>query len=354
MGWLEALISGAFGIADTTLKNRMPLSVSDRQAHQLNVDETMRQEQRQEDFYNQYQSIGAQVRQMQDAGINPAVAAGGLQAPSPASGPSYSGASASPASGLDSVIPMLQALNVIKMEKAENKRKQEAHEVGVRKTEAEIRNLDARSSAQEFQNLHQEELFEMDKDEREARVSQIFASIDKAEADTALARANTNLKELEAQYQEYSNALADLEVQYREPILRAQLAKTEAETKYIQYQQELNDARLMLDIAKSEDERKLIEARVSLLEKQTSIASEEARVAGELQDYALEHAKGSARYERNKTALGYINEVTKGVATISGALFGVAKGLSNPRANVSARKISSRVSSAHRYNSSHD
>lgn len=50
---------------------------------------------RQEDFYERYQSIGAQVRQYQAAGLNPALLAGGVSVGSTPSSPAAAGSSAS-------------------------------------------------------------------------------------------------------------------------------------------------------------------------------------------------------------------------------------------------------------------
>lgn len=322
VGWLANVFNSA-----VNKYTGAGLTGAERQAHDLNVSETMRQERRQEDFYNQYQSIGAQVRQMDEAGINPAVAAGGLQAVSPASGPSASPASAAPGGDpIQAILGTIEGIRSLKYRSAEEKRKQEAHDKGIERQDAEIRNLNARSASQEFENLHQEELFELDRDERNARIEQIFASVDKTEADAALARVNTDLATLEKQYQEYSNALAALDVKYREPLLQAQLAKTQAETNYIKYKQELDDARLLLDNANSESERQLIGKRVALLEKQIEIASEESRVAGEMQDAALEKAKGDANFSKHQTTLETANTIIKGVATVAGATLGVFKG----------------------------
>lgn len=325
MGWLDALISGAFGIGDAFLQNRMPLSVSDKQAHQLNVDETMRQERRQEDFYNQYQSIGAQVRQMQDSGINPAVAAGGLQASSPASGPSYSGASASPSDGLSSVIPMLQALNVIKMDKAENARKQEAHDVGVRKTEAEIKNIEARTQGQDFTNKHAEEIFKLDKDEREARISHVFASIDEKEANSKLIRANTSLSELKSDYQRFMNDLANIDVQNRQRIIDSTLKSADAQRLYLQSERELNELRKKYAEEDRDDERKVLKARVDEAEIQLDYMRKRKEKHQEIVNAEVEALKGDARYSKHHFGLDLAGKITTGIGVLGGTAFGALK-----------------------------
>lgn len=50
---------------------------------------------REREFYEQYQSVGAQIRQYQDAGLNPALLAGGVSVGSTPSSPAAAGSSAS-------------------------------------------------------------------------------------------------------------------------------------------------------------------------------------------------------------------------------------------------------------------
>lgn len=76
---------------------------------------------REEEFYNQYQSIGAQMRQYREAGLNPALLAGGVSVGSTPSSPAAAGstpsgatASSSPLSGAAaSSSPLAAALNAI-------------------------------------------------------------------------------------------------------------------------------------------------------------------------------------------------------------------------------------------------
>lgn len=328
MGWLDALISGAFGIGDSFLQNRMPLSVSDKQAHQLNVDETMRQERRQEDFYNQYQSIGAQVRQMQDSGINPAVAAGGLQASSPASGPSYSGASASLSDGLSSVIPMLQALNVIKMDKAENARKQEAHEVGVRKTEAEIKNIESRTKGQDFSNEHAEEIFKLDKDEREARISHVFASIDEKEANSKLIRANTSLSELKSDYQRFMNSIAEVDAKTRESVIDSMLRSADAERLFIQSERELNELRKKYAEEDRPSQKRILAAQLEEAESQADYMKKRKEKNQQIVDAEVKALEGDARYSSHKFGLDLAGKISTGLGVLGGTALGAWKILS--------------------------
>lgn len=196
----------------------------------------------------------------------------------------------------------------------------EARNAQIENIKADTRKKLADAEGQEIQNLNAQELIDLDKQERDARISKFFSEIDENDANAALARMNTNVAEVEKRYKETLNAISELDLKYREPFLQATIAKTEAETKWLEYKQDLEDARLMLDNLNSEKEREVAQARINLLEKQEKIAAEDARVAGDMVDAKLKEMQGNATYAKNKTVLSYINETVKGVATVAAGL----------------------------------
>lgn len=117
MGWLSSLISGAFDVGTTIYNQQSQKRENQRQrdfaqmqqedTQAFNASEAQKNRdfqaaeaeaafEREREFYEQYQSIGAQVRQYREAGLNPALMAGGA---SPgASTPSSASAAGSAAS----------------------------------------------------------------------------------------------------------------------------------------------------------------------------------------------------------------------------------------------------------------
>lgn len=203
---------------------------AERQAYDLNVAETMRQEQRQEDFYNRYQSIGAQVRQMQDAGLNPAVLAGGLSTPSPASVSSSSAASAAPGGDpIQAVLGTISGIRALKaqaqefrIKAAEEKREQEEHELKLKQMEAGL-------WKQQFDNAHYEELYQIDKESKTLGLDKLRSEIAGIDASTLKTYTDTDKAEVEADILRFQRFMSAIDAEHHEQIVQAQLAVIQAE-----------------------------------------------------------------------------------------------------------------------------
>lgn len=135
---------------------------------------------RQVEFYEQYQSIGAQMRQYKDAGLNPALLAGGVSpassAPSSAS-PSGSAPSGSSASSGASVAGMSSLPGVIGF--AEKALDLQAMKAQIDNYNAEVREKNSRALLNEIDSLTRGKM-------NEATLSQIVASVDASRADTSV------------------------------------------------------------------------------------------------------------------------------------------------------------------------
>lgn len=326
------------------------LTGAEREAHDLNVAETQRQEQRQEDFYNKYQSIGAQVDQYKKAGLNPALLAGGVSVSSPVSGVSANPASASPSGDpIQAVLSTIDGIRSLKYKK-------ENHEAELANKEADTRLKTANAAGKEFENMNAADLLALDKREREAKISKIFSGIDVDQANIALAKADTNLKEVEARYKEVLTAISQIEEKYRGPILEATQAKINAEAHYTQVQEEIAQCRLALDNENSDAERRLIEARIEVLNEQKTAIEKENAYADRLLEARTKQAEGDATYSQNKTVLGYIGETAKSLGIIAGAvkLFGTSP--KNGAAGLASggMKLGRAIRNASKYNKTHD
>lgn len=251
---------------------------------------------------NEYNKPANQVARMHEAGLNPL----------------YYGLDGSSANSFESA----QALGYERAKApnidnpVESYQKAAALNAQIDNLKADTRKKLADAEGQEISNLNAQDLIDLDKQERDARITNLFAQANEADANAALAGQKTTLTEVETRYKETLNAIAQIESKYKEPLMEAVVNKTNAETHWLEYRQELEDARLALDNVNSEAQRTLAYKRVDYLEEQVKIAGEDARVAGEMVDAKLKEAKGDATYAKNKTALGYINETLKGVATV--------------------------------------
>lgn len=110
----SATLGGYMSLAQTAIQQHLPLSRAARQQNSFNAAEAQKARDWQENFYNKYSSIEAQLRQYESAGINPAAIFGSV---SPSSVPSGAQASAGNqgASRLDAVNAMIQAIGLQQM-----------------------------------------------------------------------------------------------------------------------------------------------------------------------------------------------------------------------------------------------
>lgn len=292
---------------------------AEMQAHDLNVAETMRQERRQEDFYNQYQSIGAQVRQMQEAGINPAVAAGGLQAPSPASGLSASPASAAPGGDpLSFVLSTIEGIRGLKAQNqeialraAEEKREQEEHQ-------RKMRLLDQDIWRKDFDNAHYEEVYTTNREQQLAAIDKLRSDIRNVDEHTLYTATQRNKTEIEADILSYQRFMSAIDADSHEKIVNAQLAYTEAQTKLLSATTERERKtlqKLSAEIANldADTAKKVIEK--TKLSTETKKLAIEALVLHRTQDVLVEQAfadLAKTDAEAARTAVDAVHNVRPG------------------------------------------
>lgn len=317
----------------TSLSNKYlgtGLTGAEREAHDLNVAETMRQERRQEDFFNQYQSIGAQVRQMEDAGINPALAAGGISAGSPSSAPSASPASASPgADPIQAVLGTISGIRALKAQKQEidNKqneenRRQQQHDIEMKLKEKEL-------SKRTFDEEHRQDVFNLEQSQREAAIAQAWANVDEKQANTRLIGVNIQLGELKKDYQTFMNALAEIDSKNRQRIIDSTLASADAQRLYLQSEKELVDLRAQYAKEDREDEKAILKARLEEAEAQADYMKKRKEKNQEIVDAEVKALKGDARYSAHHFGLDLAGKISTGIGVLGGTALGAWKILGN-------------------------
>lgn len=113
-GAAAAGIGAVAGLANTAIQQGLPLSKAAKQQNAFNAAEAQKARDWQENFYQKYSSIDAQVKQYEAAGINPAAVYGSL-----GSGSTPSGAQASAgnqgAARVDAMNAMVQAVGLQQM-----------------------------------------------------------------------------------------------------------------------------------------------------------------------------------------------------------------------------------------------
>ncbi len=113
-GAAAAGIGAVAGLANTAIQQNLPLSKAARQQNEFNASEAQKSRDWQENFYQKYSSIDAQVKQYQAAGINPAAVYGSLGSGSTPSGGQASAGSQG-ASKVDALNGMIQAIGLQQM-----------------------------------------------------------------------------------------------------------------------------------------------------------------------------------------------------------------------------------------------
>lgn len=116
--WIRDLFNqftnGSFGNIDNdAVANGQEYSATDYLNMQYEMNKINQNQQWQQDMYEQYMSIPAQVRQMQEAGLNPALMYG--SGASTGSMPSGTSGSGSPAGGNSPMNPTTKASNIVQM-----------------------------------------------------------------------------------------------------------------------------------------------------------------------------------------------------------------------------------------------
>lgn len=275
----------------------MPMTRAQKQAYDLNVQETMRQEQRQEDFFNQYQSIGAQVRQMQESGINPALAAGGINVGSPVSGPSSNAAPNGQAADALSAIMNFLGLN------QQIKDAQQGRELAARAADREdriadsvVRRNNAEAEGREINNVYLPDLLEQDKVMRDNEIRKGMREVEKLGLDIDTVR-------LQNEYQESLNAFSKLSFEHQERLMP-----------YV-------EAQYQADIEESLARTKALKAQTATAWKEYEIAKERAEHAKEFVEAELKALQGTADYEDAREGIEKANVVARFVTpALLGAL----------------------------------
>lgn len=180
MGFLGSLISGLFQIGNTLVTNEAQKKENAKQRDfesneaVINRDFQAKQAElafeREQEFYEKYQSIGSQVRQYKESGLNPALLAGGVSPGS--STPASSAPSGSMAHG---TAAQIQPFNFDLVAQAMNLKQIEAN---IEKTKAEAREANGNALATEIDNQLRGEM-------NQAKLRQIFSSISNSDADTS-------------------------------------------------------------------------------------------------------------------------------------------------------------------------
>lgn len=212
MGWLGSLFGGLFDTANSAANRKAQREENEKQreharqqqedaqsfnAEQAQLDRDFQSSEaqinrdfqskmaedaydREVEFYEQYQSIGAQIRQYKDAGLNPALLAGGVSPASSApvsaspSGSLPSGASASSGASVAGVSSLPEVIGF-----AEKALDLESLKTQIEDYKASIREKNSRSLLNEIDALTRGNM-------NEATLSQIVASVDASRADTSV------------------------------------------------------------------------------------------------------------------------------------------------------------------------
>lgn len=184
--WLNKLTgAGTTAAEDATMRYNSAEAAASRNFQSAEADKAR---QWQEDFYQQYESPAAKIRQYEEAGLNPALMYGGATgATSVPSASVPSGASASvgmPDSAASSLLQfILQAASL--------------------KSQINKNNADAAKSNAEADNVRQEtewnpKLWQSELDKNEATTSNLLAGVDKALAE--IDQINQNIRESESRF----------------------------------------------------------------------------------------------------------------------------------------------------------
>lgn len=189
-------------------------------------------QQRKEEFYEKYESYGAQVRQMQDAGLNPALMMQGGASVSATGGATASGVSA-PSSGVGDILGAVLQLSLKSAQMKQDKElRLQQLAIEADKNKSYTRYLDAVAAGQEISN--------------EYRAAQESAKLENIEANTATLRDQLKNNEVSRRLMEsgITQNQADAALKVREAALKEIEAKHRDEYLRLQneYQELLNEA----------------------------------------------------------------------------------------------------------------
>lgn len=287
MGWISSIIDGVFGTINNAgntyhqiAENQKDRDFNASQA-QLNRDFQSKEAElayaRQQDFYDTRQSPAAMVRQYQEAGLNPALLAGGVSgSSSPQSSPSGSAASAH-SSSLPPMVDVMKSivdLQAIKASIAESKAradKTEAESEKIRKETSWIDTYNTTSIESMKSGIEQVksniEVNEQSVQESLQRVQESLKRMDKMDSEIEVNGAVVDLhgsqqvlNESRAAVEKMNAKQIELLLPYIQARQEAEIALTNAKTDEAKYNAESAMYDANLKMLKSLVESKLIDS----------------------------------------------------------------------------------------------
>ncbi len=214
-GAAAAGIGAVAGLANTAIQQNLPLSKAAQQQNAFNAAEAQKARDWQENFYNKYSSIEAQVRQYEAAGINPAAVFGNV---SPASTPSGSQASSGNqgAARVDALNGIIQAIGLQQMIKN--------NEVERNLKTAEADNVNAETERIRNENSVFGERWDFEKQLKSGQIDNLTADTLVKRSQQDLNRAGISEKEAHTALMRVQEILGKTDASFREQYWRSSLA----------------------------------------------------------------------------------------------------------------------------------
>lgn len=315
--WDSMLGTGFFGdFWSEDVANGNVFSPTDFASMQYEMNKISQQQDWSEMMFNQYQSIPAQVQQMRQAGLNPALMYGsGASVSSPVSGTASGGAPSgrSPQFGseraqqiVSTLLSLLGAggsvasqLSGIKRNSVQNELTEaqtEAEFAGIDKTRAETDNILLKNKWQEVENEFQRAYKSIGLEETASRINNLNASAAKLFSDV-----NVNNSVIEVNG-------------HRIQLISSEISRNEAEAYLSQmraFTERLTQEQVRIITSYQEE---LSRAQVSLMEAQSDSVRQQARTSyTQAQLNLIEYLK-----QEQLMDAGYIEQVIKGMKTQRG------------------------------------
>lgn len=178
--------------------------------------------QRKQEFYEKYESYGAQVRQMQDAGLNPALMYGNGASVS-ASGGVGSGSVSAPSAGSSEILGALVNLGLRSAQmKQERELREQQMAIESEKNKSYQRYLDAMSRGQEISNEFRAALESSKLENIQQNTSLLQEKIKTEEVSRRLMESGISQNEADAALKLRQATLLEIEAKYKDEYLRLQ------------------------------------------------------------------------------------------------------------------------------------